>query len=51
MKFGLRLDLCRSLQTPAYPAGCLLFGMLFMLAAAHFMAIPWPRAATIAVYT
>ena len=36
---------------PAYPAAWLLFGMLFTQAMAHFMAIPWPQLATVAVYT
>ncbi|WP_296752338.1 O-antigen ligase family protein [Thiobacillus sp.] len=39
------------LYSPAYPAAWLLFGMPFALAIAHFVAIPWPQLATIAVYT
>ena len=38
------------LYSPAYPAAWLLFGMLFALALAHFMAIPWPQLATVSVY-
>ena len=40
-----------NLYSPAYPAAWLLFVMLFALAAAHLLAFPWPRAATIAAYT
>lgn len=36
--------------SPAYPAAWLLFGMLFTLAVAHFVAMPWPQLATVAVY-
>jgi hypothetical protein len=39
------------LYSPAYPAAWLLFGMLFAQAAAHFGAMPWPRLATVAVYS
>lgn len=39
-----------NLYSPAYPAAWLLFGMLFALAAAHFVAMPWPRVATAVVY-
>lgn len=35
---------------PAYLAAWLLFGMLFSLAIVHFMAISWPRFATVVVY-
>jgi len=38
------------LYSPAYPAAWLLFGMLFALAVAHFMAIPWPQLASVAFY-
>lgn len=38
------------IYSPAYPAAWLLFGMLFALAVAHFVAMPWPRLATVAVY-
>ncbi len=36
--------------SPAYPTTWLLFGMIFALAGAHFMSIPWPRLATVAFY-
>ena len=39
-----------SVYSPAYPAAWLLFGMIFALAVAHFMAIPWPQLATVSVY-
>lgn len=38
------------LQTPAWPASILLYGLLFALAAAHFLVLPKPRAITILVY-
>ena len=44
------MKLSPSLYSPAYPAAWLLFGMLFALAVAHFVAMPWPRLATVAVY-
>ena len=36
--------------TPAYPAAWLLFGMLFALAAAHFLAASWSKTATAVIY-
>ena len=39
------------LYSTAYPAAWLIFGMLFALAGAHFMAIPWPQFATVALYS
>jgi hypothetical protein len=44
------MKLSPSLYSPAYPAAWLLFGMPFALSAAHFVAMPWPRLATVAVY-
>ena len=38
------------LYSPAYPAAWLLFGMIFALAVAHFMAAPWVRLATVTFY-
>jgi hypothetical protein len=37
--------------TPAYPAAWLLFGMLFGLAAAYFLAASWSKTATAVIYT
>jgi len=36
--------------SPAYPAAWLLFGMLFALAAAHFLAAAWSKTATAVFY-
>jgi O-Antigen ligase len=44
------MKLSPGLYSPAYPAAWLLFGMPFALAAAHFMALPWPQLATVVVY-
>lgn len=38
------------LHSPAYPAAWLLFGMVFALAMAHFVAISWSSTATVVVY-
>ena len=41
----------RAFFTPAYPAAWLLFGMLFGLAAAYFLAASWSKTATAVIYT
>lgn len=38
------------LTSPALPAGVLLFGMVFCLAGAHFVGLPWQTGATAALY-
>ena len=40
-----------SVYSPAYPAALLLYGMIFALAGAHFMAVSWSRPMTITLYT
>lgn len=40
-----------SSYSPAYPAALLLFGMLFGLALAHFLATSWSKTATAVIYT
>lgn len=39
-----------SVFSPAYPAAVLLYGMVFVFAAVHFMAIAWSRPVTVAFY-
>jgi len=39
------------IPSPAYPAALLLYGMIFALAGAHFMAVSWSRQMTITLYT
>lgn len=40
-----------SLVSPAFPAAWLLFGLVFAMAAAHFLSLPWGRSATVASYS
>lgn len=40
-----------SLVSPAFPAAWLLFGLVFAMASAHFLSLPWGRPATVAVYS
>lgn len=38
-----------SLVSPAFPAAWLLFGLVFAIATAHFLSLPWGRSATVAI--
>ncbi|KAF0185754.1 MAG: hypothetical protein FD164_15 [Nitrospirae bacterium] len=40
-----------SAMSPAYPSAWLLFGLMFAMAAAHFLSLPWHRLATVAIYS
>ncbi|WP_168069527.1 hypothetical protein [Haematospirillum sp. H1815] len=37
-------------MSPAYPAAFLLFGLMFVMALAHFLSLPWSRSVTVAFY-
>lgn len=38
-------------MSPAYPAAWLIFGLIFVMATAHFLSLPWSRLATVVVYS
>lgn len=39
------------LMSTAFPAAWLLYGLVFAMAAAHFLSLPWVRSATVVVYS